>query len=243
MLEQEKMQLNIGICDDEPAMVSQLEELTRKTLEGYYSLHVDTAVTSAELLSKTRPFQIALLDVQLLESTGIELARQILMRNARCRIIFVSGYLHAVSEVYEVPHFCFVLKEQMEEMLPRFLKRAADLCAGEAGRKIMISCGRKMEELTLSSVVSIERKGHVTFIKLLDGQVYQTKEKLTELLLRIRDENFIRCHVSFLVNLQNVKEILGSCFLMETGEEIPISRPNEGICREAFFRHLGEYME
>lgn len=237
------MQLNIGICDDQPVMVSMLEKLCRETLRENYCLHIDTALSASELLSKQRPFQIALLDVQLMESSGIELARQILERNCRCRIIFVSGYIHAVSDVYEVPHFCFVMKDQLEDQLPKFLKRAADLSSKEAGRKLMISCGRKMEDLLLMNISTLERKGHVTYVRMLSGTVYQTKEKLSELLQRIQDQDFIRCHVSFIVNLQNVKALNGSSFTMESGEIVPISRPNEGMCREAFFRHLSEMME
>ena len=242
-MEQEKIQLNLGICDDEPAMLDQLEALSRKTLEDSYYLHVDRASSAAELLSKERPFHVALLDVQLVESTGIELARRILEINPQCRIIFVSGYLHAVSDVYEVPHFCFVLKDQMEEQLPRFLGRAADLAAKDAGRKIMLSCGRKMKELPLAEIAVMERKGHSTFVKLVDGRIYQTREKLSELLQRVRDPDFLRCHISYAVNLQHTAALSGSSFTMDSGENIPISRPNEGTCREAFFRHLGELME
>ena len=242
-MEQEKMQLNIGICDDDPVMVRRLEQLCRESLQQDYSLHIDTACLASDLLSMQRPFQIALLDVQLVEGSGIELARQILERNGRCRIIFVSGFLHAVSDVYEVPHFCFVLKDLLEEQLPRFLKRAADLSSKEAGRKLMISCGRKMEDIPLAELSVMERKGHVTYVRLRSGQVYQTKEKLSELVLRIQDQDFIRCHVSFIVNLQNVSALNGTSFTMENGEIVPISRPNESMCRGAFFRHLREMMD
>lgn len=239
----EKIQLNIGICDDEPLMLRQLEQQCRNALEEDYVLHIDMATSAAELLSMERPFHLALLDVQLVETNGIELARQILERNSKCRIIFVSGYLHAVSRVYEVPHFCFILKNQMEQELPRFLRRAAELSAKDAGRRVMIACGRKMTELSLSDICFMERKGHVTFVKMTDGRIYQTREKLSELLLRIRDEDFIRCHVSFIINLQSVVQLMGNSFTMSSGETVPISRPNEGKCREAFFRHLRELME
>ena len=243
MDESKKMQLNIGICDDEPLMVELMKQQCILALEDDYSIMLDTATSPAELLAGTRPFHLALLDVQLLEESGIELAKQILERNPKCRILFVSGQLHAVSDVYEVPHFCFILKEHMEENLPKFLKRAADLAAKEAGKRIMISCGRKMEDLCLSDITVLERKGHVTYVRLLDHRVYQTKEKLSELLLRIRDRDFIRCHVSYAVNLHNTVSLNGTSFTMESGDIIPISRPNEGACRDAFFRHLAETME
>ena len=243
MGESEKMQLNIGICDDEPLMVEILKQKCIQTLGQDYSIVVDTATSPAELLAGTRPFHLALLDVQLLEESGIELAKQILERNSKCRILFVSGQLHAVSDVYEVPHFCFILKEHLEEQLPKFLRRAAELSAKEAGQRIMISCGRKISEICLSDISVLERKGHITYVRLLNGQVYQTKEKLSELLLRIRDSDFIRCHVSFVVNLHNTASLDGTSFTMNSGEKIPISRPNEGACRDAFFRHLAETME
>ena len=243
MGESEKMQLNIGICDDEPLMVELLKQQCTRALGEDYSIAMDTATSPSVLLAGTRPFHLALLDVQLLEESGIELAKQILERNPKCRILFVSGQLHAVSDVYEVPHFCFILKDHMEEQLPKFLKRAADLAAKEAGKRIMISCGRKMEELCLSDIAVLERKGHVTYVRLLNGQVYQTKEKLSELLLRIRDRDFIRCHVSFAVNLHNTASLNGTSFSMDSGDTVPISRPNEGPCRDAFFRHLAETME
>ena len=239
-LEQKKMQMNIGICDDEPAMLMQLEKICTGVLGENYELHLDSACSASDLLSRQRPFQIALLDVQLVETSGIELARKILERNSSCRIIFVSGYLHAVSDVYEVPHFGFVLKSYMEEQLPRFLLRAAELSAKEAGQRIMIACGRKMEEVSLSDIITLERRGHITTVRLRGGEAMQTKEKLSELLLRIRDRDFLRCHVSFAVNLQYVSALEGSSFLMDSGEVVPISRPNESICREAFFRHLEE---
>lgn len=243
MGETEKMQLNIGICDDEPMMVELLKKQCMETLGEDYNVVLDTALSPTELLAGTRPFHLALLDVQLLGASGIELARQILERNPKCRIIFVSGQLHAVSDVYEVPHFCFILKEHMEEQLPKFLKRAADLSAKDAGKRIMITCGRKMEEICLSDIAVLERKGHVTYVRLLNGNVLQTKEKLSEMLQRIRDKDFIRCHVSFAVNLHNTASLNGTSFTMESGDMIPISRPNEGTCRDAFFRHLAETME
>ena len=241
-MEKEQLKLNIGICDDEPAMVEQLEKLCRDTLEMSYSLQIDKAVSVQELLAKPNPFQIAILDVQLLECTGIELARQILERNPRCRILFVSGFLHAVSEVYEVPHFCFALKDRMEKDLPRFLRRAADLCAAEAGKSIMVACGKKMEQVLLTDLTVLERRGHWTYLYRTDGSVMETREKLADFLERIRSSDFIRCHVSYAVNLEHTLSMDGRTFVMDSGDLVPVSRPNENQCRVEFFRYLGENM-
>ena len=55
---------------------------------------------------------IAVLVIQMPEENGIELSRKIQERNPACSIIFVS-------DVYEVPHLCMVLKEQLAVQLPK----------------------------------------------------------------------------------------------------------------------------
>ena len=239
-MQQNRMQLNIGICDDEPVMVKTLAELCESVLQGQYALNLLQASAPAELLVEENPLQIALVDVQLVEASGIDLARDLLQRNPGCRIIFVSGYLHAVSEVYEVPHFCFVLKDQLQQQLPRFLLRAAQLTAQEAGQTIDLAAGRRTERLPLSELTVMERRGHSTFVTLRDGSILQTREKLSSILDRIRNEAFLRCHISYAVNLREVVSLDGRSFRMRSGQTIPISRPNEQLCRDAFFRYLSE---
>ena len=232
------LQLNIAICDDEPAMQELLEQASRDILREKFELQFFRASTPRELLPQICTCQIAILDVQLAEECGIDLAREILTRNPGCRIIFVSGYLTSVSQVYHVPHFCFILKDHLSEYLPDFLTRAADAVAGEAGQQLVIQLGKKAEALELSGVVYIERNIHQTRIVMSSGREYITKEKLSDLLSRIDAPDFLRCHVSYIVNLRHAAAIEGNCFRMDSGDLVTISRPHEKAAKEAFFQHL-----
>ena len=233
-----RMKINIAICDDEPLIAARLREMCEEILGEEFDLKIETALSGRELLQKDIPFQIALLDVQLPEQDGISLARELMTRNESCRIIFVSGLLDAVSEVYEVPHFCFVLKEQLEHQLPRFLKRAAELTAEESGQHISVLCGRYVEDVALSELVGLERRGHNTFLTLADGTRIQCKEKLNDLLLRIGGGRFVRCHISYAVNLAYVEREEDNGFRMKTGQWVPISRPHQQQCRESLWWYL-----
>lgn len=233
-----KLQLQIGLCDDEPAMVDQLENSCRQILSEKYDLQFLRASSAGELLPRICACQIALLDVQLAEECGIDLAGEILTRNPGCRILFVSGYLASVTRVYDVPHFCFILKNQLSEYLPTFLMRAAQAVEQESGRQLTIQCGKKVETLELSRISYIERNIHQTTVFTSDGSAYQTREKLSDLMARIDSPAFLRCHVSYIVNLQHAASIDGNCFQMDSGTLITISRPHEKAAREAFFHHL-----
>ena len=233
-----KLQLHIALCDDEPAMVDLLEHSCRQILGDKYDLQLLRASSAGALLPGICACQIALLDVQLAEECGIDLAGEILARNPGCRIIFVSGYIASVTQVYNVPHFCFILKNQLSDYLPTFLMRAAQAVEQESGRQLTIQCGKKSETLELSRISHIERNIHQTTVYISDGGTFQTREKLSDLMSRIDSPAFLRCHVSYIVNLQHAASIDGNCFCMDTGAQITISRPHEKAAREAFFHHL-----
>ncbi len=232
--------LNIAICDDEKVMLDKLQAMCSEILGDTYSLSFCAAQTSKEILDCEQVFELALLDVQLLEESGLDLAKEILARNSNCRIIFVSGYTKVVSDVYDVPHFCFILKEQLDANLPKFLTRAAQLAAQEAGMRVAVRAGKQILQLSLKDIVFIERRGHWTYINLSDGTVVSTREKLSELHSRIGSADFVRCHISYIVNLCYVKSLERKAIFLLDGTEISISLPHELEVREAFFRHLGK---
>lgn len=234
----ERIQLNIGICDDDSVMLFRLEALCREILEDRYDLHFSLSQTAADCLCNDEICHIALLDVKLLESDGIRLAQQILEKNADCRIIFVSGYVHVVSDVYAVPHFCFVLKDQLQEKLPPYLRQAAELCAQDAGMMCCVKFGRTIESIPLARILYLERRGHYTYITLQDGQIRKTAEKLSSLHSRMGAEDFVRCHISYVVNLRYVRSIENRTLWLENKIQLPISLPHEQTVRDRFFRYI-----
>ena len=235
-MKSDKIELQIAICDDEPAIADRVRELCCEILQDRYLLRFSQADSPGAL--PLLPYQIALLDVQLVESSGIDLAREILSRNPGCRIIFISGFLSAVSQVYQVPHFCFILKDQIRDHLPEFLSRAAELSAQEAGQQLSLHCGKQIETVALNRIVSIERNLHQSTVTLSDGTTLVTREKLGDLEQRIHSSCFFRCHASYLINLKYAESIRDHSFLMSVGNPIPISRVNEKQAREAFFQSL-----
>ena len=59
------------------------------------------------------------------------------------------------------------------------------------------------------------------------------REKLDNLLKRLDDKLFVRCHCSFIVNLHHVREYRRTQLLLSNGDVIPCSRSNQKSIREA----------
>lgn len=231
--------LHVVICDDDPVMLPYLRELTEKTLTEE-PLEIHTALSPETLGEQARSAQILVLDIQMPEQSGIALAKDILRENPDCQIIFVSGFVCYVSDVYDVPHVAMVLKDRLEEQLPKFLLRAASQVRLQKGKWMTVPFKGKEERVLVANICYLERSGHTTHIFLQNGQCLQTREKLDTLLSQTGSSALCRCHVSYAVNLRWTAALEGQGFRMQTGERLPISRIHLRQAKEAFFGYLQE---
>lgn len=232
--------LNIAICHADPDATKRLQDLCAVILESEHRVQIVTVRSGEELLQQSVPFHIVLLDTRFPNESGIDVARSLLKYNDSCRIIFFTDVLQDVSEVYAVPHFCLILKDQMEEQLPRFLKRAAALAEMDAKKSIPVLCGRQVEEVVLNHLVMLERRGHDTYLALSNGREIRCKEKVSDILQRIGNPRFVRSHISYALNLAFVDKQEDSGFRLKTGHWVPISRSHMEECRNAFWEYESE---
>lgn len=232
-----KPKLKIAICDDEASSLERLRKLTEETLGETWALSILCTDSPEQMLEEAEQVQIALLDIQLSEENGIELSRRIMERNPECCIIFVSGYIQFVSDVYEVPHLCMVLKDQLAVQLPKYLLRAA-YASGVQGMQLELKINGTDQTMDLEMVSFLERRGHITYINLKNGQQIQTREKLEEILKRIISPQICRCHISYAANLQWVESMREKEFVMHDGVIVPISRVNKQLVRKQYFEYL-----
>lgn len=237
MEEQGKKRICLAICDDEVLSLNRLRQMADRTLGSQWELDIFCTDSPEKLLEKGDQVQIAILDILLPEQNGIALARRLLERNPRCSIIFVSGYVRFVSDVYDVPHLCMVLKDQVDAQLPKYLCRAASAATGGDSRLVIRSKGLE-QDVPVETICYLERRGHVTYINLQNGQQIQTREKLDGLLDRISSPYICRSHVSFAVNMQYVASMREKEFAMKNGEYAPISRTYKQTVKKQYFDYL-----
>ena len=104
----------------------------------------------------------------------------------------------------------------------------------KAARTITLrSCG-EAQVLPVEQIVYAEVFDHELHIHTADGSTYCGRGHLSALEQRLSSCDFLRCHRSFLVNLEHVQGIEGSDFRMLDGTQIPISASNLSRVRERF---------
>lgn len=107
---------NIAICDDEPLYRERLAQSVRAHGNGQ-AAQLQLFDSPAALLQAVHMHgyapDIAVLDIQMDEMTGIELAKQLNAALPQCAIIFVSSFLGFATDVYEAEHTYFILKSEL----------------------------------------------------------------------------------------------------------------------------------
>lgn len=219
--------MNVIICDDNLLHLDYARSLTEKYLADtdaeircYHSARDVIALTNnADFIP-----HIAILNVEINGSNGIQLAEQLNRQFPRCQIIFISAFPRYASDVYQVPHVWFVLKNHIEEYLPQAIQKAqAVLNAAEPDLYIIVKQKHSSMRLDINLVFCMERIVHHTQISTVNGALV-VRQTPVELLQTLPENTFIRCHQSYWVNASKISSYVSNEFHLIDGTVIPVSR-------------------
>lgn len=89
---------------------------------------------------------------------------------------------------------------------------------------------RKGTAIIEKEILYVERVGRISIVY-TRGERFESKWKLSELMEHL-DEEFIRCHNSYIVNLNKVCKYIRGEFTLGNGKHIPISRSKQADLRK-----------
>lgn len=236
--------LKIYICDNNPLHMQYANKWITCYLKQKPSVHFQCFELLPEELDELlfqRAFSadIIVLDIQMQQKNGIELAEQINQASLRCQIIFLTAYIDYATMVYETKHIYFVLKTQMEQMLPRAIDKALEVLKVEEPC-LSFSLPALDVRIPLGKIFYLEKNQHHTLIRteIKDFTVPKSLRELAPLL----DSGFLRCHGSYIVNLRRVSQYSSTRFVLDNGMNVPIGRTFQGISRNTYWDYLASLL-
>lgn len=175
------------------------------------------------------------LDICMNGIDGVETARK--LRNAGCRImiIFLTVTPDFAIEGYEVEAAGYLLKPLEQEILNRLLER---LLSRENPVVVALRQGNKVFNIVTSEILYIESNRNRLTIHTVKEPVFYYG-RLDELASLLPEKQFLRCHQSFLVNMDRVCAAKDN-FCMENGEIVPIRIRERKAMREVYFQYIME---
>ena len=114
----------------------------------------------------------------------------------------------------------------------------------EAIKKNELLCGYHFvegdETLKEDLVLYIETKGHKNYFHLTDGLMLSIYRKLDELEVDFSGRDFLRCHQSFLVNMQYIEKISSYVLTLENGEQLSVPKARYKEVKKRFLAYQNE---
>lgn len=216
----------IVLCEDELSQQKSIKGYIEKIFESRNEEYDLLIYGNGENLIKDYPenVDIFLLDIQLEEIDGMNLARKIRnMYDKNVEIIFTTSLIDYVQEGYEVRAYRYLLKPIKLDDLERHLISCFNEIERNKGKELILSSKTEIFKINTADIYYIEvLKREITIhTKTSEHSINMTMDSIES---KINQKNFYRCHKSYLVNLDYVGNVKQYVAIMENKEEVPVSR-------------------
>ena len=236
--------MKILICDsDNTAILSLVKLIRSKYTEAgnFVEILIDTAHNYEETLSAMNmtdtAYDIIFIDIVLGNESGIPLAMIAKSRFPDARIIFDSADARLCELIYvEMQPYAFVNKPFNAEIIYHHIDNVNDTVNG-ADKSLELFSNRQRYSIALKRITFIESDRNKVTVH-FGSESITVISTLKEIETQLND-NFIKCHKSFIVNLAYIVSVEQGDFLLATGEKVPVSRSRITQSKYDFMMYKG----
>ncbi|GIP45965.1 DNA-binding response regulator [Paenibacillus sp. J45TS6] len=228
------------------AIIVEDEVLARQELRYLIETHSKIKVEAefedgldALKFLQSQEVDVLFLDINIPSIDGVLLAHNISKFSVKPYIVFITAYKEHAVEAFEVEAFDYILKPYSESRITSMLAKLETAYIGQR---------RAIQEQHLPSITKVNLYKNEKIIVVDADDIYYAvaQEKTTEVVTknekyimqlsisefyeRLPKEVFFRCHRSYLVNTEKIKEIVpwfNNTYLLRLSDidaEIPVSR-------------------
>ena len=195
------------IEDDKKLLADMYHDLESIFMEHDYDAEIVLSTTDVDSLldyiSNNR-VDVLIMDIDLKSHmTGLQIAEEVRKTNKDCYIIFETAFIEYSTVAYLCKTFDFICKPVNRQRLDFSMRRLFDDIAGTT--KNFIKLDSKNTIIAEKEIKYIKKDG----MKLIfhtssrDYEVYSSFSKIQNKL----PNNFVRCHKSFIANIDNITHI------------------------------------
>ncbi len=229
------MKIQLAIVEDNLNDRTRLNEFIQKIAQELNIACSITNYVSAESFlfecEHNNLYDILLLDIEMGELSGIDLAKRIRKLDRRAEIIFITSHFELIAEGYEVDARHFLVKPLKEEKLKDVLSRAVSHLSIEPP-SVMIKTDGELIKLATDKILYVESFRHYLCVHTEQGE-YTIKESLYAFAEQL-GEGFFKTHRSYLVALKRIVRISRTEVSLEDGTTLPLARGLYDAVNRAF---------
>lgn len=235
-----KKLVQISICEDEAVMAHEIEEMLFCHAKEWH-LECDVFHSAESLFNYVEKtgtvFDICLLDIELGDSSGMELAKTIRKSSRECIIIFISSHEEYIYEAFDLLAFNFIKKPIDRKRFDTVIQKA--LMELSFRKKIFtFSYKSKKIYLECEKIKYFESNRRKMLAYMSDEEVFIYYDTVKNTWKHLNEKIFIRCHTSYIVNMEYIAVMDKEKLLLKSGEIIPISKRYRQASRRSYHEFL-----
>lgn len=220
--------LKVAVLDDEKIFCESIRE---RIYSIYRNMHVAVEVDdyhfSRELLYEVDDgayYDIYLLDIELPDMSGMELAQKLREKAPYCYIIFLTAYPQFAIEGYDLRAYQYLLKDEWEKKLTATLKKIQAEMAECTNPSYRIIAGARYEKIPVKDIYYICKDGKNALFHTKNG-LSSVRKSLSEIFEELPEEQFMYVDRGYIANIQQIMKLKNRDVYMANGEVIPVSGP------------------
>ena len=228
--------MKIAICEDD----SYTNELIYKMVEKHLNANnisfvINSFHTASAFFSSPTEYDLYLLDCELPDSNGLEIAKRIRQTNKKGTIVFITSYIEYVFKSFEVNTFRYLMKPLSEDELNTTLD--AFINNYERYAKIEVPLTSGVTFISVHEIMYIESNGRYSTVR-TNNNTYISTKPISAFQAEINSYKFFRTHRTFFVNMKYISDINGHIITLINGEKIEISRRNLSTFNKSYMNFL-----
>lgn len=236
--------MNIAICDDDIEILKKIEnDISGISDEIKVDMDITSFIGGRKLLDVIKKdsngFDILLLDIDMPDISGLEVARVLRENNNNVIIIFISSYENYVFGSMEYSPFRYIRKFRVKEELPLALK-AAKVLIDKKQKYIVIKSDDVQYRIKHTEICYFEIVKRKLYIHLADNRVLCTWKTIKDFYLELNDKDFVKIHSGCAVNMKYIREYSNYDITLDNGDKLLTSRSGIKILRDRLSQYWSE---
>ncbi len=219
--------MKIAIADDEESeqkilikYITEWAEIKNETVEISAFQSSESFLFSWE---DEKDYRLLVLDIEMGEMNGMELAHRVRAEDKDISIIFVTGYDEYMQYGYDVSALHYLIKPVNKEKLFQVLDRLKETKPEEVP-SLLVNSEDKVRRIKVNTIMYAEAAGHGSVMHTVD-EVLSLKQSIGEIEKQmIQVKGVVKCHRAYLVNMRFVSAIQNAAIVLDNGEKLPVSR-------------------
>lgn len=196
--------MKILIVDDEELARARLSRMLN-TLELGTVTEATNANEAIEAV-KAEKFDVVFLDINMPQVSGLELGYELKYMDSEIAIIFQTAYEEHALKAFDIGAVAYLVKPYSLEQVKQAMERVKVAKVKDEDLRILSKSGDNYLLLKPKEIHYVKADLSEVMLRTAKGFSYYA-QKISDLQTKLEAHNFVRIHRSYLINIDEIKEI------------------------------------